>query len=142
MTDINEFLQSAVSNLGVDESAARSGTGAMLRLFQKNASGADFSELLNRIPGAQSLLGEAPREEAPKPGGGSLSSLLGQAAAGMGGSAGSALGLVEMLRKAGIGAEKTGPLAMMFVQFIQTKAGQDLAGRLLGSSPELKRLLG
>jgi hypothetical protein len=55
-----ELIEQLVSQLGVNEDQAKGGTGLLLNLAKDKLSGADFGQVSNLIPGADSLMGDAP----------------------------------------------------------------------------------
>ena len=139
---MQDFIQSVVQNLGVDQGTATKATGGALQLLEQHTDGADFSALLDKLPGAGDLLKAVPAlSSSGEGGGGMLGGMLGKAASALGGGGGAALGAVALLGQLGLDGDKIKPFVAMFGKFIQSKAGQDLAGRILGGIPELKSLL-
>ena len=72
MPQIEEFIQSAVGDLGVSQDAARTGVGGVLQSLQQGAEPGDFQQLLSSMPGAAALLSKAKgvAAGAAEPGGG------------------------------------------------------------------------
>ena len=140
---MNEFIQMVVSKLGVDESAARSATGGVLNMIQGQTDGADFNQLVDKLPGAEDVMRDAPQAtEQAGSGGGMLGGLMGKAAGMVSGAGGSGLALGSMFEKSGIGVDKLGSFATMFVGFVKDKAGADVVGRILDQVPALKKFTG
>ena len=133
---MDEFLQMATSKLGMSTDGAKSATGGLLGLIKDNGDSSDVSELFSKLPGAESLLGEAPKSDG---GGGGL---LGSIASAVGGKAGGALGAMEMFSKSGLSADKAGSFVDMFKDFAMKQAGEALVKKLLGKIPGLSSLLG
>jgi hypothetical protein len=140
---IDEFIKSAMSQLGVSEQSAKGATGGLLSMIQKNATGDDFSKLLNVLPGADGLLkqfgGATPSGGG---GGGLLGSVLGAVGGKLPGGLGQAAGLLGMLSGHGIPADKAGGFVNLFASFVKGKGGEQLIGNLLSGFPDLKKLLG
>ncbi len=134
---MDEFLSLVTSKLGTGTDAAKSATGGLLRLIKAHGDKSDVSELFSKLPGAESLLGEA-----PEMGGGGGGGLLGSIASAVGGDAGTALGAVEMFSKSGLSLDKAGSFVDMFKDFAMKHAGEALIKRLLAKIPGLGSLLG
>jgi hypothetical protein len=138
---MNDFIQMAVSKLGVSEQSAKSATGGVLDMIQKQVGGGDFSKLLGAVPGAADLLKSAPASGGSG-GGGGLGGILGAASGLLGGKAGSILGAASMLEKSGLSLDKAGPFVSMLMDYFKGKAGNDLVSQILGKVPDLKKLVG
>lgn len=141
MPSIQEFIQSAASQIGASEPATESATGAILQVIGERADDGDFQQLLQKIPGAAGLLSKTAEAE-PAGGGGGLGGLLGSAASGLGGSSGAGAGILSMLQKSGLGSDKLASLLPLFIQFAKSEAGETLIQRIIGQVPELKALMG
>lgn len=140
---MNELIQMVAGGLGTSESSAKTATAGMLRMIKSRAGKADFSELLGKLPGADSLLAQEPEEKKPGAGaGGLMGGMLGSAASAVGGNVGSAAGLLGVLGSAGIDPSKAGSFAGIFLGYIKGKAGNDLLQKVLSSVPDLKKLAG
>lgn len=139
MAGIQEFIQMAAQNLGASESSVTSATSAVLGVVEKEADGADFQQLLGAIPGAADLLKGSGGTES---GGGLLGGLMGQAGPALGGNLGAAVGLLGMLQGTGLKPDEFGPFVSLFLNFLKSKAGKDLLGRLLSQAPQLAKLAG
>jgi Protein of unknown function VcgC/VcgE (DUF2780) len=144
MPQIEEFIQSAVGDLGVSEGAARTGVGGVLQSLQQGAEAGDFQQLLSSMPGAAALLSKAKGAAAgaAEPGGGALGGALGAVGSMLGGGGGSALGLLSLLTGSGISSDQLGPFVSKFIEFAKSSAGQALMGRILSKAPEVAKLLG
>ena len=84
--DTSKLIGSLVDKLGVSEEQATGGAGAVFKEAKNNMSSGDYSQLLNAVPGIDSLISKAPQ------GGG----LAGKASSFLGGSAGSATGVAAL----------------------------------------------
>ena len=60
MPELQDFIQSAMKSLGTTEQATRSATGGVLQLIKQYAGQGDFKEILDKVPGTDALLKEAP----------------------------------------------------------------------------------
>jgi hypothetical protein len=137
MPGIDQFIQSAVSELGIGEETARSGVGRLLGVIQSRAEPGDFRELLSSMPGAEALVSKSSAASA-SPGG----ALLGGVTSMLGGGTGSGAELLGRLQGTGLNAESIGPFVSKFLEFARSGAGEALIGRLLSGFPEVKALLG
>ena len=143
MASIDQFIQSAVGDLGVSETTAKSGIGSILGAVQGKADSNDFERLLSSIPGAQSLLGQAPAAPSgDSESTGGLGGALGGVSSMLGGGSGSALGLLGSLGSSGLSGDQIGPFVSKFIDFAKGSAGQALVSKILGKVPELGKLLG
>jgi hypothetical protein len=144
MPGIQDFIQSAASQIGAGEAATESATGAILQVFQDKADSGDFQQLLDKVPGAGALLSKVSSGGGAEPegGGGMLGGLMGGAASGLGGSLGAGAGILSLLQKSGLGSDKLGALLPLLLNFLKSEAGEALVGRIVGKVPELKALMG
>lgn len=139
MAGIDQFIRSAVGELGVPQGAAESGVGSILKTLQGSADQQDFQQLISSMPGADALLAKAGGSGG---GGGLLGQGMGALGSMLGGGAGGALGLLGALQGSGLSADSLGPFVSKFVEFAKSSAGQALMGKILGKAPELTKLLG
>lgn len=137
---MNDFIQMAMSQLGLNQQTAQSATGSVLQMIQKNAPAGDFGKLLQSVPGAGDMLKMAGGTAGG--GGGGLGGLLGAASGLLGGKLGAAAGALSMLEKSGLGADKIGPFANLLMGYLKNKGGADLVSGLLSNVPDLKKLMG
>jgi hypothetical protein len=142
---MQEFIQMAVKQLGINENQATAATGGILQMIQKHAAPADAKQLIGGLPGADALLQKAPQvlgSSSGAGGGGMLGGVLGKASSMLGGQAGGALGAMAMLQQSGLDMKKAGSLVSLFFNFAKGKLGADLIGRVLGKLPELAKIAG
>ncbi len=142
MPQIEDFIQSAVGDLGISPDAAKTGVGAVLQSLQQGAEPGDFQQLLSSMPGAAALLSNVKGSAGAGESGGGLGGALGAVGSMLGGGAGSALGLLNLLQGSGISSDKLGPFVSKFIDFAKSSAGQALIGRILSKAPEIAKLLG
>lgn len=139
MAGIQDFIQMAAQELGAPEGAVKSATSTVLGAVEKEADGGDFQQLLGAIPGAADLLKGSSGTES---GSGLLGGLMGQVGPALGGNLGGAVGLLGMLQGTGLKSEQFGPFVSLLLNFLKSKAGKDLVGRLLSQAPQLAKLAG
>ena len=138
---MDEFIQSAVSQLGIDESTAKNATGKALG-FLKDNLGDQFSEISQKIPGADQLIEQAPADDDGGGGGGMIGGLGNVASNLMGGDAGEGMQLLSSLQNTGMSAEKSGSFITMLIDFIKQKVGDAVIGQITSKIPMLKSLTG
>lgn len=140
---MDEFIQLAVQQLGIKESGAKKATGGVLSLLKQHAPAADFQQLIAKLPGADALMNEA---QGGGGGGGGVAAgvggMLGSLNEMLGGKGGSALSVAALLEQSGLSADKLGGLVTMLAGFIEGKAGRGLLDKVLGSVPEIRKLIG
>ncbi len=137
---MQDFIQDAVSKLGIGKDTAESATGGLLGLIKEHADPGDASEMLSKLPGSADLM---PSGGGDSGGGGGMLGGLGDALGGaLGGGAGSALGAMGALSKTGLSADKLGGFVELFKNFALPKLGPDLLKRLLSKIPGIGGLLG
>ncbi len=139
---MHEFIQMVTGKLGTSESTARSATGGLLRLIQNQIGNQDFDRLAEKIPGTTDLLREGAAAPAAGGGFGGFGNLMETATSAVGGKLGATLGLAAQLKGSGLDMSKAGSFVSLFMEFVKSKAGADLAGRILGKIPELKGMAG
>ena len=70
---MDEFISMVTSQLGIGEEASRSATGGILKMVKEQLDDSTFGALLDKIPGADALIGEADEAgESSASGGGGL----------------------------------------------------------------------
>jgi hypothetical protein len=112
--DTSKLIGSLVDKLGVSEEQATGGAGAVFKEGKNNMSSGDYSQLLNAVPGIDSLISAAPQAGGL---GGKASSLLG-------GSAGSMTGLADSFNKLGLSPEMVNQFVPIVLDFVQSEGGQ------------------
>ena len=112
--DTSKLIGSLVDKLGVSEEQATGGAGAIFKEGKNNMSSDDYSQLLNAVPGIDSLISAAPQAGGL---GGKTSSLLG-------GSAGSMAGLADSFSKLGLSPEMVNQFVPIVLDFVQSEGGQ------------------
>jgi hypothetical protein len=112
--DTSKLIGSLVDKLGVSEEQASGGAGAVFKEGKNNMSSGDYSQLLNAVPGIDSLISAAPQAGGL---GGKASSLLG-------GSAGSMTGLADSFNKLGLSPDMVNQFVPIVLDFVQSEGGQ------------------
>jgi len=115
--DTSKLIGSLTYLLGVTKEQAAGGAGAVFREAKNNMSTADYSQLLNAIPGIDSLIQSAPQ----------VSGLAGKATSLFGSSSDSVQGLsalTDSFSKLGLSPEMVNKYVDVILDFVQSEAGQ------------------
>ena len=116
--DVSKLVGQLVDLFGVTQSQAEGGAGAIFNQAKNNMSTSDYSQLLNAIPGIDSLI-----KAAPETGGG----LAGKAASMFGSSSGGIQGLsalTDSFTKLGLSPDLVSKFTDVILQFVQSESGQ------------------
>jgi len=132
---MEDFIKMATSQLGIGESTTRSATGGILGMLKGQLGDGVFSQIAEKLPGADALVSEAAESggEAAAEGGGMLGGLVGKAASMLGG--GGAAEALGALSSSGLDASQSGSFLTMFVEFVKDKVGDDLWKQIAGFIP-------
>ena len=112
--DTSKLIGSLVDKLGVTEDQATGGSGAVFKEAKNNMDPGDYSQLLNSVPGIDSLISAAPQS----------GGLAGQASSLLGGSAGSMTGLADSFSKLGLSPDMVNQFVPVILDFVQSEGGQ------------------
>ena len=115
--DTSKLIGQLVDLLGVTQSQAEGGAGAVFKEAKNNMSAGDYSQLLSAVPGIDSLIKAAPE------GGG----LAGKASSLFGSSSDSVKGMVvltDSFSKLGLSPDMVGKYTDVILDFVQSEAGQ------------------
>lgn len=115
--DTSKLIGSLTDLLGVNNEQATGGAGAIFREAKNNMGSGDFSQLLNAIPGIDSLIQAAPQ----------ASGLAGKASSMFGTSSGSLQGmpaLTDSFAKLGLSPEMVNKYVDVVLDFVKSEAGQ------------------
>jgi hypothetical protein len=115
--DTSKLIGMLVDTLGVTQSQAEGGAGAVFKQAKNNMSGADYSQLLSSLPGIDSLI-----KAAPDSGG-----IAGQATSMLGSSSGSLQGLsalTDSFAKLGLSPDMVDKYVNVILDFTQSEAGK------------------
>ena len=137
---MEQFIQQAVSQLGISDDQARSATGGVLGMLKDNLEGDTFSDLLGKLPGAESLVDSA--DSGGGGGGGLLGGALGGLGSALGGQLGGAASLLSLIQGSGLSGDQAGSFVSMLMNYVKSEAGTELLDKVLKGVPQLKSLLG
>ena len=115
--DTDKLIGQLVDLLGVTQSQAEGGAGAVFKEAKNNMSGGDYSQLLSAVPGIDSLINAAPEG----------SGLAGKASSLFGGSSDyvkGMAGLTDSFSKLGLSPDMVGKYTDVILDFVQSEAGQ------------------
>ena len=115
--DTSKLIGSLTDMLGVSKEQATGGAGAVFREAKNNMSPGDYSQLLNAIPGIDSLIQAAPQ----------VSGLAGKASSMFGSSSGTMQGLsalTDSFAKLGLSPDMVNEYVDVILDFVQSEAGQ------------------
>lgn len=116
-----------VQKLGVTETQATGGAGAVFQFAKTKMENAAFAKLSASVPGMQGLLAAAPVAKSVGGGiAGNLASLAGQS----GGSAGSLIGLAGSFQQLGLAPDMVQKFVPLVVQYVQGSSGGAVASVL------------
>ena len=121
-----------MQQLGVTQSQAEGGAGAIFQLAKSKMQGAAFAELSNSVPGMQGLLAAAP-VVANSVGGGGLGGIAGgleSLAGNSGGAAGNLVGLASSFQQLGLSPSMVQKFVPLVLQYVQGNGGGAVAGVL------------
>jgi len=126
--DTSKLIGSLTDLLGVNQEQAAGGAGAIFREAKNNMSAADYSQLLNAIPGIDSLIQTAPQ----------VSGMAAKASSLFGGSSGSMQGLsalTDSFAKLGLSPDMVNKYVGIVLDFVQSEAGQQAMTMLKSALP-------
>lgn len=124
-----DLIQSLSSQLGIPAEQAQAVAGGALG-FLKDKLGGDGAKLDAAVP----ELGGWEKAASAATGGGGL---LGMAAGMLGGSAGEAAGLVAILAKVGLDADKAQMVAPLVLDFLKSRLPPEMVSKVLAVAPML-----
>ncbi len=117
-----------VQQLGVTQSQAEGGAGAVFQLAKSKMQAAAFTELSHSVPGMQGLLAAAPVAKSLGSGGlaGGLESLVGIS----GGTVGNLVGLASSFQQLGLSPAMVQKFVPLVLQYVQGNGGSAVTGVL------------
>ena len=128
------IVDEMMKQVGVSKEQAEGGLGLIFKLA-KDKLGADFSQVSNVVPDANTLIGKAPPAEAE--GGGGLMGMLGGMASKMGlGDIGKLAELAAQFKKLGLDMETVQKYVKVVMTFVESKGEtvvKDLLNKVLTS---------
>lgn len=133
---MESFINSVAKSLGISDSVAKSATTHVLNFLKDKLPGGDFSQLLRKLPGAESLVGGDVKKDT----GGGMFGGLAQAASNLvGGEAGEGIELIGKLKESGLNADQLSGFGGKLIEFVRDKAGDDMVEKILSAVPALKK---
>lgn len=128
---MDELIARVTQALGVDAGVAQQAIGTILAFLQKQAPNADFSKLLDALPGGQQAMDAAPAE-----GGGMMGALGGLLG---GGGAGNLMALAGQLQGLGLDMNDIQGLGEQFFNYAREQVGEETVQRIASSVPGLDK---
>jgi Protein of unknown function VcgC/VcgE (DUF2780) len=149
---MDDIIKTLAGQLGLSTEQAAGGAGAVINMIKDGIDVNDFKKLASMVPEISGWMKAAPKPGDTAGGGGGglleqagdlLGSLTGGGeGGGLLGSLGGLAGLMGALGKLGIDPETAAKFVPTLLQFLQSKAGSDLIGKILANVPALKNLGG
>ena len=135
---MEEFISMVTSQLGIGETEAKSATGGVLKVIKDQLGESSFGSMLEKLPGADSLVSEAEAGGSESSGGGGLmGSLTSMAGSLLGGGGGGVADVTQALSSSGIGLDKAGGFLSTLMDFLKNKLGDDMFATLTSNLPDL-----
>lgn len=135
---MEEFISMVTEQLGIGEKETRSATGGILDMLKEQLDDSTFGSVLEKLPGAEGMLGLADTGASEGGGGGGLLGSLASAAGSlMGGEGGGLASIMKILSDAGISLEQGTQFLSTLVGFLKDKLGSDLFGTVAKNLPDL-----
>ncbi len=136
---IEELISRGAERTGLTQEQVRVALAGALGLLDRHAARAPMDEIYARIDGAQAL---ATSPEARVRGGGGLLGGLMKSAGGLSGKAmADAMGMLDRLRREGVGKPELKALLPVAEDWIREKTGRDLLREAVASVPGVGPLL-
>lgn len=162
---MDDIIKTLAGQLGLSTEQAAGGAGAVINMIRDGIDANDFKKLATMVPEISGWMKAAPKAGDAAGGAGIggvggggglleqagdlLGSLTGGSGGGAGAGAGGVLGslgglagLIGALGKLGIDPETAAKFVPTLLQFLQSKAGSELLGKILANVPALKNLGG
>jgi hypothetical protein len=115
--DTSKLIGQLVDLLGVSQSQAKGGAGAIFKEAKNNMNTGDYSQLLGAIPGIDSLIKSAPQDSGLA---GKASSLFGSSSESMKGTA----ALTDSFSALGLSPDMVGKYTDVILDYVQSEGGQ------------------
>jgi hypothetical protein len=125
---MQELIGSLVKQLGVSQSQAQSGAGAIFQVAQERLGAGQFDQLLGGIPGLKDLISHAPASG--NSGGGLLGSLASMASSLGGNDMAQGMKLLSAFTSLGMNKDMLMKFVPVVLQFLESKGGKDLVTQL------------
>ena len=121
---MNELIDALKNKLGVNTLQAEGGAAVLFKAAKDKLGAGEFDQMLGGLPGMGDLMKKAPAS------GGGLGGLLGGIAGAMGGNAALISTVVGGFGKLGLSVDDAKRFAPVIMDFLRTKAGQDVAEKI------------
>ena len=133
---MEEFISMVTEQLGIGEKEGRSATGGILDMLKEQLDDSTFGSIMEKLPGAEGLLGQADSGD-DGGGGGLMGSLASVAGSLMGGEGGGLANIMKILSDSGISMDQATGFLSTLVGFLKDKLGSDLFDTVAKSLPDL-----
>ncbi len=114
-----DLIQQLVSQFGVQEGQARGGAGLLFKLAKDRLGGGEFAQIARNVPGAESLINDAPQS-------GGVMGAIGGLASGLGGKAGEMGNMAALaggFSKLGLDSDMIGKFLPVVLSYVQDEGG-------------------
>ncbi len=116
-----ELIQQLVSQLGIQEGQAKGGAGLLFKQAKERLGSDEFSQLAQKVPGAESLINDAPQSGGIMGAVGSLASKFG----GKGSELGNMASLAGGFSKLGLDRGMISKFIPIVLSYVQGKGGNE-----------------
>ncbi len=116
-----ELIQQLVSQLGIQEGQAKGGAGLLFKQAKERLGSDEFSQLVQKVPGAESLINDAPQSGGIMGAVGSLASKFG----GKGSELGNMASLAGGFSKLGLDRGMISKFIPIVLSYVQGKGGNE-----------------
>jgi Protein of unknown function VcgC/VcgE (DUF2780) len=123
---MQELVTSLVSQLGISQSQAQGGAGAIFKAAQERLGTGQFEQLLGNVPGIKDLLAHAPSTNDGGGLGGMLGGLASLAGKMGGGEMAQAAQLLASMNSLGINKDTLMKFVPVVMKFLESKGGPQL----------------
>jgi Protein of unknown function VcgC/VcgE (DUF2780) len=125
---VQELITSLVNQLGISQSQAQSGAGAIFKAAQERMGADQFEQLLGGMPGINELLAHAPATDSG--GGGLLGGFASMASSFGGGDLAMGAKLLAAFGSLGMNKDTLVKFRPIVLQFLESQGGQELVTKL------------
>ncbi len=140
---MEQLIANIVSKVGIDEGLAKTAIGIILNMFKDAAPADKMSALTDAMPGADSLMAEAPAADQAGAGGGGLMGGLGGMVAGAlgGGGDNPMMAALGQLQAQGLSMGQAQQVGQEVASYAREQAGDDVVKDIAASIPGLSAML-
>lgn len=139
---MDEFISMVTQKLGIGEKEGKSATAGILGMIQGQLDESTFKSVLEKLPGAESLLKEdTAAQQDSGTGGGLLGSISSMAGGLLGGGKKSGMaGMAAALAGSGLGLDKIGDFVTMLMGYLKEKLGDEAFQSVVSAIPGMESL--